>query len=243
MAGKPRHFLHAPTVHPLSSLAKLLAIELSLCQRACAKPVVGVGCPPGFIRWHPSSTRHAPAQRATGQRERAVRAGSRDGAKQDCHAVTCHTQHLISPPVPRAADSLHPAAKQTGEDAPSEVLGPSRGLRKEEAGVRDSQGGRQPRPEAHKLPRGVPSAASPSPAPAVPRQQNIVSLRLMGPAASPRCALFPSSVQFRNYKVIYRRYAGLFFTMCVDHTGARLPLRLMQTSASMKNTRQGRRAA
>ena len=26
----------------------------------------------------------------------------------------------------------------------------------------------------------------------------------------------PSGAQFRTYKVIYRRYAGLFFSMCVD---------------------------
>jgi AP-2 complex subunit sigma-1 len=26
--------------------------------------------------------------------------------------------------------------------------------------------------------------------------------------------------QFRTHKVIYRRYAGLFFSMCVDTTGA-----------------------
>jgi len=32
--------------------------------------------------------------------------------------------------------------------------------------------------------------------------------------------LTPPGAQFRTHKVIYRRYAGLFFSMCVDTTGA-----------------------
>lgn len=33
-----------------------------------------------------------------------------------------------------------------------------------------------------------------------------------GPNASAMC----SFVEWRNYKIVYRRYAGLFFTMCID---------------------------
>ena len=33
-------------------------------------------------------------------------------------------------------------------------------------------------------------------------------------AASPARTLF--SYQFRNYKIVYRRYAGLYFCVCVD---------------------------
>mmetsp|Transcript_37835 Transcript_37835/g.60671 ORF Transcript_37835/g.60671 Transcript_37835/m.60671 type:complete len:144 (+) Transcript_37835:312-743(+) len=33
-----------------------------------------------------------------------------------------------------------------------------------------------------------------------------------------RDAKFTNFVEFRNYKIIYRRYAGLFFSMCVDVT-------------------------
>ena len=34
----------------------------------------------------------------------------------------------------------------------------------------------------------------------------------------------PSREQFRQFKVIYRRYAGLFFSMCVDVTDNELLL-------------------
>ncbi len=33
-----------------------------------------------------------------------------------------------------------------------------------------------------------------------------------------RCCWCRASLQYRQYKVIYRRYAGLFFSMCVDVT-------------------------
>lgn len=36
------------------------------------------------------------------------------------------------------------------------------------------------------------------------------------------------TLQFKNYKIVYRRYAGLFFTVCVDVAvrGTRLQPRL-----------------
>jgi hypothetical protein len=40
--------------------------------------------------------------------------------------------------------------------------------------------------------------------------------------ANPKACLFEHA-QFRTHKVIYRRYAGLFFSMCVDTSGACRP--------------------
>ena len=45
------------------------------------------------------------------------------------------------------------------------------------------------------------------------RRQGLMSHRLTR-AASPARTLF--SYQFRNYKIVYRRYAGLYFCVCVD---------------------------
>jgi len=45
--------------------------------------------------------------------------------------------------------------------------------------------------------------------------------RLQRSTLVPKPALIAApAAQFRTHKVIYRRYAGLFFSMCVDTTGA-----------------------
>ena len=46
-------------------------------------------------------------------------------------------------------------------------------------------------------------------APCVPRTHRTVTRPLA-------CAAPPVAAQFRTYKIIYRRYAGLFFAFCVD---------------------------
>jgi len=61
---------------------------------------------------------------------------------------------------------------------------------------------------AHESPGRMPLAQHPSPS--APREAST-------PTAEPGAGLTDDfRSQWRNYKLVYRRYAGLFFTMCID---------------------------
>ena len=96
-------------------------------------------------------------------------------------------------------DTIHPAAESTGKDAPGQVLRASDGRGKTQRRAPSARNNKRTRPKVRKLCRGK------------QRQSKVEKPSLLFVRSDKRSWIVlanPSSSQYKNYKLIYRRYAG-----------------------------------
>ncbi len=144
------------------------------------------------------------------------------------HAALASTSMHADCPHALSTDSVHSAAEPARPHAPGEVLRAAGRPGEAEAGDGHTPAGCEPRPEEHQLPGGAAVAACACRAQRRWLGDPACALRACarrgrrGTAskATLRRPYVLSRPQFRTHKVIYRRYAGLFFSVCVDVGGA-----------------------